>query len=125
MAVAIFTGSSSIRTISAASIAASAPSAPMAIPKSTLESTGASLIPSPTKASFSFFPFDSNIFSTSVTLSAGRSSLFTTSTPISSATDSATFLASPVNITTCLTPAAFKPATAALALGFTTSDIRI
>ena len=44
----IFNGSSSINTMSAASIAASLPNAPIAIPISALESTGASLIPSPT-----------------------------------------------------------------------------
>ena len=60
--VAIFNGSSSISTISAASIAASDPMAPMAIPISALESTGASLIPSPTNASFSFSDFLSRQF---------------------------------------------------------------
>ncbi len=53
---AIFLTSSSIRTTSAASIAASEPILPIAIPTSTLVSTGASLIPSPAKASFSL-PF--------------------------------------------------------------------
>ena len=47
---AIFAGLSSISTISAASIAASEPILPMAIPISARDSTGASLIPSPTKA---------------------------------------------------------------------------
>ncbi len=50
-------GSSSISTMSAASIAASDPMAPMAIPISALERTGASLMPSPTNASFSFSDF--------------------------------------------------------------------
>ena len=43
-----FLKSSSIRTISAASIAASEPRDPMANPTSALMSTGASFIPSPT-----------------------------------------------------------------------------
>ena len=46
-----FDGSSVIRTTSAASIAASEPSPPIAIPTSALARTGASLIPSPTNAS--------------------------------------------------------------------------
>ena len=71
----IFMGSSSIRTISAASIAASDPIAPIAMPISALERTGASFMPSPTKASappFSFCTINSSVFAT---LSAGRSSL--------------------------------------------------
>ena len=51
MALAIFRGSSSISTTSAASMAASEPMAPMAMPISARDSTGASLTPSPTKAS--------------------------------------------------------------------------
>ena len=46
----IFDGLSSISTTSAASIAASDPRPPIAIPRSALASTGASLIPSPTNA---------------------------------------------------------------------------
>ena len=125
MAVAIFAGSSSMRTISAASIAASEPRAPMAIPISALESTGASLIPSPTNASFSFSPLAAMSFSTSSTLSPGRSSLLTSSTPSSLPTASATFFASPVSITTFSTPAALRPRMASFAFGLTTSDMRI
>ena len=51
MDLAIFEGLSSIRTTFAASIAASLPSAPIAIPISARAKTGASFIPSPTKAS--------------------------------------------------------------------------
>ena len=51
MALAILEGLSSVRTMSAASIAASLPSAPMAMPTSALARTGASLTPSP----FAFF----------------------------------------------------------------------
>jgi len=50
MAMAIFLGSSSMMTTSEASMAASEPMAPMVIPMSALTSDGASLIPSPTKA---------------------------------------------------------------------------
>ena len=125
MAVAILAGSSSIRTTSAASMAASDPRPPMAIPISALERTGASFIPSPTKASFSFSPFSEISFSTSATLSAGRSSLFTISMPSSSATESATFLASPVSITTCSTPFALSSETILAAVGLTISDMRM
>ena len=48
-ATAILPGSSSIKTMSAASIAASWPIAPIAIPTSARIKTGASLIPSPVK----------------------------------------------------------------------------
>ena len=75
IAFEILSGSSSIKTISAASIAASEPSAPIAIPISALESTGASLIPSPTKASLSFSSLLASNSSTFATLSAGKSSL--------------------------------------------------
>ena len=125
MAVAIFAGSSSMRTISAASMAASEPRAPMAIPISALESTGASFIPSPTNASFSFSPLAAMSFSTSSTLSPGRSSLLTSSTPSSLPTASATFLASPVSMTTFSTPAALRPLMASFAFGLTTSDMSI
>ena len=56
MALAIFIGSSSISTTSAASMAASEPIAPIAMPISARLSTGASLMPSPTKASFRLRP---------------------------------------------------------------------
>ena len=51
MASTSFDGSSVIRTTSAASIAASEPRPPMAMPTSVRARTGASLMPSPTKAS--------------------------------------------------------------------------
>ena len=50
IAVATFEGWSSISTTSAASMAASLPSPPIAMPTSARANTGASLIPSPTKA---------------------------------------------------------------------------
>ena len=125
MALAIFSGSSSIRTISAASMAASDPMAPMAIPISARESTGASLMPSPTNASFPFPVFFFSSSSTSDTLSAGRSSACTSSMPRSSATCSATFLESPVSMTVFSTPAFFRAMTASFAWGFSISEITI
>ena len=86
MALAIFIGSSSISTTSAASMAASEPMAPMAMPMSARESTGASLMPSPTKASFSFCPLLRSSSSTFSTLPAGSSWLHTWSMPSSAAT---------------------------------------
>ena len=86
MALAIFIGSSSISTTSAASIAASLPIAPIAMPMSARESTGASLMPSPTKASFAPSGSALSNSSTRATLSAGSSSARTSSTPRSRAT---------------------------------------
>ena len=86
MALAIFSGSSSISTTSAASMAASEPIAPMAMPISARLSTGASLMPSPTNASLSLPPLSASSFSTCATLSAGSSSLCTSSTPSAPAT---------------------------------------
>ena len=70
----IFSISSSMITISAASIAASDPILPIATPISALTSTGASLIPSPTNTSFSFWLSFSSNCSVSVTLSCGINS---------------------------------------------------
>lgn len=74
MAFAILSRSSSIKTMSAASIAASEPIAPIAIPISARDNTGASFIPSPTKASLPDATCSS--FSTCSTLSPGNSSLY-------------------------------------------------
>ena len=120
----ILAGSSSISTTSAASIAASDPSAPIAIPISALDSTGASLIPSPAKATFSFGFLFSISFSTSATLSAGRSSLFTISIPISAATLSATAFESPVSITVFIFWF-LRPSIACFVVGLITSEITI
>ena len=125
IALAILIGSSSINTTSAASIAASDPSAPMAIPISARESTGASLIPSPTNASASFPCFCSKRRSTCVTLSAGSSLLCTSLIPTSSATCCATRSSSPVSITRRFTPAALSFFMASAACGLMTSAIRI
>ena len=125
IACAIFTGLSSIKTTSAASIAASEPRAPIAIPISALASTGASLIPSPTNASISLFPFLPISSSTFVTLSAGRRLPYTSSTPSESATSFPTFSRSPVNITVFLTPAFLSFSMASFESGLTSSDITI
>ena len=121
---AIFTASgsreglSSISTTSADSMAASLPMAPMAMPTSALASTGASLMPSPTKASFA--PLCSRR-STSSTFWAGSSSARRSSTPSSFATASATFCRSPVSSTLCFTPRRFSAAMASRASGFSWS----
>ena len=121
MALEIFRGSSSISTTSAASMAASEPMAPMAMPISARDSTGASLMPSPTKASLPSALLSRR--STCATLSAGSSSLCTSSTHSSPATWSATRRISPVSMTVFSTPACFRAAMASLAWGFTTSEM--
>ena len=107
-------GSSVMMTTSAASMAASEPRPPMAIPTSALASTGASLIPSPTNKSLPFSDFAAMSFSTSSTLFSGSSSACTSSKPSALPTRSATALLSPVSITV-LMPLAFKPRIAAAA----------
>lgn len=69
----IFRKSSSISTTSAASMAASEPIAPMAMPTSAPANTGASLMPSPTKAVLAPSSIW-GIFSRICSLSAGSSS---------------------------------------------------
>ena len=125
IALEIFSGSSSIRTTSAASIAASEPIAPIAIPISARVNTGASLIPSPTKASLSFSAFVESSSSTFDTLSAGSNSLYTSSIPSDCATWSATRFASPVSITVFSTPAFFNSAITSFECGFNISEITI
>ena len=123
MAWAILEGRSSMRTTSAASIAASEPIAPMATPTSARMSTGASLMPSPTKArrAPSFSPASKR--STASTLSWGRSCAWTSSIPRRPATASATSWRSPVSMTQRRTPAAWRSRTASSASSFTTSAI--
>ena len=123
MAFEILSGSSSIRTTSAASIAASEPMAPIAIPISALESTGASFMPSPTNASVPLLPFLPSSSSTFSTLSAGSSWLYTSSIPRRDATSFATFAESPVSITVLFTPDSLSAAMAFSEVGFTISDI--
>ena len=97
----------------------------MAIPMSARESTGASLMPSPTKARAPLGETSPSRASTRVTLSAGRSWLYTWSMPNSPATCWATASASPVSMTVFSTPIFFRAAMASLAVGFTTSEMRI
>ena len=104
-------------------MAASLPMAPMAMPMSARLSTGASLMPSPTKASLALPRCWPSSSSTLLTLSAGSRSLRTSSTPSSAATASATRLVSPVSMTVLSTPALCSAAMASLAWGFTTSEI--
>ena len=118
-------GSSSISTISAASIAASEPIAPIAIPISDRLSTGASFIPSPTNASFSLSFLLLSISSTLSTLSAGSNSLYTVSIPSSIAVCSAGVFASPVSITVFRIPMLFSLFIASFECGLTLSEITI
>ena len=74
MASEIASTLSFINTTSAASIAASDPTPPIAIPISALARTGASLIPSPTNKTFPFADFLFSISSTLLTLSLGNNS---------------------------------------------------
>ena len=123
MPLAIFKGSSSISTTSAASIAASDPMAPMAIPISARDSTGASLMPSPTKASLPRDLFCSKSSSTIRTLSAGISSLRTSSIPNSLATCSATLRLSPESMTVFWIPAFFTARMVSLAWALIRSEM--
>ena len=125
IALAIFDGLSSMSTISAASMAASEPIAPIAIPISARVSTGASLMPSPTKASLPFLLSSSSKRSTSATLSWGRSLAWNSSRPSFEATERATSSASPVNITVLVTPVACRSAMVLAASSFTMSAITI
>ncbi len=95
----------------------------MAMPMSARESTGASLMPSPTKASFPLGDFSESSASTRATLSAGSSWVWTSSRPSSCATLSPTALASPVSMTVSCTPWAFRAAMASFASGFTSSEM--
>ena len=74
IAEAIRLGSSFIITTSAASIAASLPKPPMAIPTSARAKTGASFIPSPTKATLFLGEDAFNNSSKRSTLPSGKSS---------------------------------------------------
>ena len=108
MARAMLEGLSSMRTTSAASMAASEPMAPMAMPTSARVSTGASLMPSPTKASLWWPSSSARSVSTRSTLSAGRSCAWYSSRPSCAATAAATSSRSPVSITQRRTPAACR-----------------
>ena len=98
-------------------------SAPMAMPTSARDSTGASLIPSPTKARFSLGCFAASSFSIWSTLSPGKRPAWYSSRPSCCATACATGCASPVSMTVLRTPEAFKARMASALWGFTTSEI--
>ena len=125
MAVTIFEGLSSIKTTSAASMAASEPSAPIATPTSARANAGASFMPSPTKASVRFFFFLSSNCSSMPSLSAGNSCVWQSSMPTRCATSSPTSLRSPVNMTVLLMPMACNPAMASAASSFIRSATTI
>ena len=93
----------------------------MATPTSALASTGASLTPSPTKASVRPGRRCASSASTASTLPAGISSARTSSTPTSLPTTSPTAFRSPVSITVRDTPSARRAAMAAPAPGFSLS----
>ena len=113
MAVATFPSESSMRTTSAASIAASDPRTPIAIPTSALASTGASFMPSPTNASVAPAGFSERNCSTAETLSCGNNSERYSSIPRRDAISAATSSLSPVSITTRETPACLMAETEA------------
>ena len=104
-----------INTRSAASIATSVP-APMAIPRSALVRATASLIPSPTIATFP------KLCNSRITASfpSGRTSAMTASTPASFAIASAVFFWSPVSITVKI-PCAFNSRIPSFASSFRVS----
>ncbi|MPN46601.1 hypothetical protein SDC9_194192 [bioreactor metagenome] len=104
-----FEGSSVISTISAASIAASEPKAPIAIPISALARTGASLMPSPTKASFLSDGFSLSSASSFSTFWSGSSCVYTSSKPSFFAIASPIPALSPVSMTVLRIPLAFSP----------------
>ena len=115
--------SSSISTTSAASIAASEPIAPMAIPRSAAASTGASLMPSPTNAVLS--PSAPFCFSIHSTLFSGSSSLWNSSSCSSSATAAAVSLLSPVSITIFRIPCLRNAARESAMFSFSVSATRM
>ena len=122
---AILEGSSVIRTTSAASMAASEPRPPIAMPTSALASTGASLIPSPTNTSLPFSLFSFSKSSTQSTLSAGRSSVYARSRPRRPATFLPTASASPVSMTVLRIPEDLRFLIAAAASALISSSITI
>ena len=123
MAVATFFGLSSMSTTSAASMAASEPSAPMAIPTSALANTGASLMPSPTKASEAFSSRRSRSCCMQSTFSSGSNCVWHSSMPSCRATSSPTSFRSPVSNTVWATPICRRLSTASLASSFTLSEM--
>ena len=122
-ATEIFKGSSSMRTTSAASTAASEPMAPMAIPTSARARTGASFKPSPTKARKPSAAFVScNKASARSTLSAGKRLPYTASSSNALPTLSPVVWLSPVSITSFFTPSLRNAFTASFECGFKASE---
>ena len=121
-ASATFDGRSSTMTMSAASIAASEPRFPMAIPTSALASEGASFMPSPTKT---VLPSEPSIRASSLeVLSEGRRSASKPSSPNSPEMPSAADLLSPVSMYD-LIPISLSFSIASLESCFSVSDIRM
>ena len=120
MAPATSSRSFFISTMSADSMATSVP-APMAMPTSARARAGASLMPSPTMATFLPLSWIRRI---SRSLSWGSTSAMTRSTPTCLRMASAVFLWSPVSITTSM-PMCFNSWMASLLVGFTTSATAI
>ena len=109
-----------INTMSADSIAMSVP-APMAMPTSARASAGASLMPSPTIATFLPCSCSARTFSS---LSCGKTSARTVSTPICFPIASAVRALSPVSMITSM-PISRIRAIASRLVGFTTSAAAI
>ncbi len=121
----ILDGASFIITTSAASMAASDPSPPMAMPMSALAREGASLMPSPTKAVVLPFGHSAISLSSSAVLSPGRSSNTTSSIPSLPPTSLHMRSASPDSITVLSTSRALSPAMASSESSLTTSETTI
>ena len=120
----IFMGLSFINTMSAASMAASLPTAPMAMPMSASLMTGASLMPSPTKA-MGDRACSLRSASTNLTLSIGSSSAWNSSMFTFLAISLATSLRSPVSMIVFPTPEVFSLAMVSADCGFRLSETTI
>ncbi len=117
IALAICARSSPNRAMSAASMAASLPITPMAMPTSAIARAGASLIPSPIIATL--YALFKRL--TAFTLSSGNWSAANSSIPAIKAIASAVRGLSPVSITIFFKPISFKEAIARLAPSRNTS----
>ena len=118
-AVTSLPGSSSMSTTSAASIAASDPTAPMAIPTSASAREGASLMPSPTNTTaWPSVRWEMSLPRYSA-LSPGSNPARYSVMPVASATSAADPSASPVSIISLPAPSALRPSSPrfAVALG--------
>ena len=95
----------------------------MAMPTSARERTGASLMPSPTKASTPVSAGWASSSSTLATLPSGSSPAWVSSRPRAAATRPAAAGASPVSITVLRTPRALSCAMASGASGLISSEM--